>query len=175
MSNFRDSTLGSVVILAVICFAVTAALAGTYGVTQSALAEQAAIAEAEREAAGGGYEVLPEGSDFEELSGLPEGIVEGQKAGNDAGYVFVVTTKGYGGDMTLTVGMDADGNFAGIEPGENGETQGIGTQALEPTYLEQFAGQSDPAAVDTVAGATVSSTAVHTALELCVEAYNQVA
>lgn len=179
-AKFRDSIVGNIIILALICFIVTLALAGTYKVTQTALEEQKAIAAAEAEEAGEGADsglsaALPGGSDFVEVDGaLPEGVLKAYSA-EGAGYVFEVQSKGFGGAATFTIGIDSDGKIAGIVPGENGETEGIGSAALEADYLAEYVGKSSSGEVDAKTGATVTSGAIHDAIDLSFEAYGQLA
>ncbi|HEY8500134.1 MAG TPA: FMN-binding protein, partial [Clostridia bacterium] len=55
-----------------------------------------------------------------------------------AGYVVNVAAKGYGGDINMIVGVDNNGAVTGIIIGDNEETPGLGTKALEPDFINQF-------------------------------------
>ena len=88
--------------------AVSAALAYTNKVTAPIITEaQEKAAEEARS------EVLKEADSFEklELDDIPERVTEVYKAQNGAGYVFMLTTKGYGGDMKLICGIKSDGSI----------------------------------------------------------------
>ena len=66
--------------------------------------------------------------------------------------------------MTLA----GDGTIAGVEAGENGETQGIGSVAIE-TMPAAFVGLSTAEqidAVDGIGGATVTSQALRDAVKM---------
>ena len=176
---------------AMILFAITlvsgACLGGVYEITKApiAAAEMAAKAEAYKT-------VLPAAETFEEagsadalaaanteISGLGYGnvtvdeAVSGKDAsGAEVGYVVTSTSKdGYGGAITVSVGIEADGTVSGIEFLTLAETAGLGMRAKEPSFYNQFAGQQaekfyvskdggDGQPIDALSGATITSRAV---------------
>ena len=71
--------------------------------------------------------------------------------------------EGYNGEFIVTTTIDEDGKISKVEVGENEETDGIGSNAIEKLPLEIVEKQS--LAVDTITGATVTSTAILTAVE----------
>lgn len=82
------------------------------------------------------------------------------------GYAAIHTVQGYGGPIELALGLHADGVISGIQVGGEDfrETEGLGSKAREPAFVDQFAGQTPPLAlgseIDGIAGATVTSKAV---------------
>ena len=164
--------LAPVVVLVAICLVVTTALAFTNAATAPVIAAaEAAKADQAKQV------VLPSGSDFqklEDLTGLPENVTEVSVAGNGAGYVVSVKTKGFGGDMSVMVGVGADGKIGGTQVITHNETEGIGSKVVanDSAFQQQIVGLSDSAAIESVSGATVSSkamvNAVQTALDACV-------
>ena len=77
------------------------------------------------------------------------------------------TGKGMGGDVPVTVALDADGKIASVEVGDNAETPGIGTKAIEQ-LPEKFVGLSTAEeidGVDGVSGATITSKALKAAVK----------
>ena len=80
---------------------------------------------------------------------------------------YEVVTQGFGGDMKVAVTVSAD-KIEKVEVLEHGETQGIGTNAIE--QLPAIIVEKQSAEVDTVAGCTVSSKALLSAVQ---EALNQ--
>ncbi|MEF9972493.1 MAG: RnfABCDGE type electron transport complex subunit G [Clostridia bacterium] len=76
------------------------------------------------------------------------------------------TAKGFGGDVEVTVGFDAEGAIASLSVGgaNFAETPGIGAKAQESAFTDQFIGKKGPLTygegVDAIAGATVTSGAV---------------
>ena len=116
--------LSPIVVLTCIGLVITAALAVTNQLTAPVIAAQeAAAAQAALQV------VLPEGSDFQVMSDveLPEGVTEIQAAGNGAGYVVTATGRGYGGDMSVMVGLDASGAITGTDSVARPEDEGINT------------------------------------------------
>ena len=94
------------------------------------------------------------------------------KSGETIGYVInVVSHEGYGGDIEISVGIQADGTVKGIEMLSISETAGLGMRAKEPSFYNQFAGQQaekfyvskdggDGQPIDALSGATITSRAV---------------
>ncbi len=94
-------------------------------------------------------------------------------SGQSAGYVVTSTSKdGYGGNITVSVGITAEGEVKGIEFLTLAETVGLGMKAGEPEWKGQFAGKTVDAfsvtkagatsdsEVDAISGATITSNAV---------------
>lgn len=159
-----------IVVLACICLVVSAALAGANTVTKPV------IEEANRKAADAAMQVvLPEGSDFTDLTaeGLPAAITEAKSAGNGAGYVFTVATKGFGGDMSVMIGMSADGKITGTKVLVQAETQGIGSKVVNDgsDFQLQLIGMSDTSGIVATSGASVSSKGVTDAVQSAFDAY----
>lgn len=156
------------------------------------------IAQAEAQAAREAYaEVFPGAADFvmiEEgmsqdeafLAEWTEAGFEGvtvenvlnatDESGNSLGYVLTVTShEGYGGDITFTMGISADGTLNGISILSISETPGLGMNA-EEVLKPQYAGKKVPnftvvktgaeteSQIDAISGATVTSDAVTTAV-----------
>ena len=85
--------------------------------------------------------------------------------GRTVGYVYDLVSRGYGGDVVLSVGVK-DGAVSGVSVASHTETKGLGT-ADEAPFLQSFLGlsQADEAqGVDAMSGATVSSNAVRGAV-----------
>ena len=73
--------------------------------------------------------------------------------------------KGIGGNVPVTVTVE-DGKITAVEVGDNSETQGIGSKAIEqlPSAIVAANGTTG---VDAVSGATITSSAIFTAVEDC--------
>lgn len=83
--------------------------------------------------------------------------------GKPLGYVVQLTIKdGYSESIVMLVGIRVDGVVNGYSVISHGETPGLGTKAFDTAYVEQFKGIAitDVSAVDTISGATITSTAV---------------
>ena len=162
--------LSPIVVLTCIGLVITAALAVTNQLTAPVIAAQeAAAAQAALQV------VLPEGSDFQVMSDveLPEGVTEIQAAGNGAGYVVTATGRGYGGDMSVMVGLDASGAITGTKVLSHGESQGIGTVVTDDgsAFQQQLVGMPDASGIQATSGATMSSNGMKTAIQAAFDAY----
>ena len=85
--------------------------------------------------------------------------------GGTVGYVYELVSRGYGGDVVLSVGIK-DGAVSGVSIASHAETKGLGS-ADEAPFLQRFTGLSQPEeaqSVDAMSGATVSSDAVRGAV-----------
>lgn len=60
------------------------------------------------------------------------------KDGSPAGYSITVTPKGYGGLITMVVGLNTEGIIQDIMILQSGETPGLGACASEPAFAGQF-------------------------------------
>nr|MDD6335094.1 FMN-binding protein [bacterium] len=96
------------------------------------------------------------------------------EGGRPVGVVVFLTAVGYGGDITLTIGLDMDKKVTGIAAGTNSETKGIGTRALEESFLKTLFGRApgDITGADGITGATITSTAVRAAISAAGEAFD---
>ena len=81
---------------------------------------------------------------------------------------YTGTGKGIGGNVPVTVTV-AGGKITDVEVGDNSETQGIGSKAIEqlPAKIVEANGTDG---VDAVSGASVTSKAIFTAVEEALEA-----
>lgn len=157
MSKFKSGSVMPILVLTLICLIITAALAFTNHITAPIIKEtERAVAEQGRK------DVLPKADGFElmDLKGLPESVKEVYKASNDVGYVFMITTDGYGGadTMNLACGMDSDGHITAVKVLSHKETAGLGSQITETKFTDQFVGKdSTLEGVDVISGASRSS------------------
>ena len=80
---------------------------------------------------------------------------------------YTAEGKGIGGKVPVTVTVEG-GKIAKVEVGDNSETQGIGSKAIEqlPDAIVEANGTDG---VDAVSGASVTSKAIFTAVEDCLE------
>ena len=170
--------------LFLICVVVTALLALTNAVTAPKID---ALAVETQEASK--KQVLSSAASFSdekqiEKDGVSYTYYDGLASdGSVIGYVFVTSAKGYGGDISVMVGVLGDGTVAGVNILSINETAGLGMNAKNQSFLDQFLGKSGEIGVaknnpsDTeiqaLTGATITSramaTAVNTALSLYAE------
>jgi electron transport complex protein RnfG len=124
-----------VVVLGAICLVIALALALVNNVTLPVIT--AAAAERAEQAR---IEVMPEADGFEELQleGLPESVTQVYRATNGTGYVFMLKTKGYGGDMELICGINSAASSPQTKTHEHSETAGLGAKTAENNYRFQL-------------------------------------
>lgn len=164
-----------IAVLGAICLVVTALLAFINAVTSPIIAEADAKAAAQAR-----QEVLAEADAFEEITDAvkPDGVTEMYRAQNGAGYVFKLSTKGYGGTIELMCGVKADGSIESIQTLNHSETSGIGSKVVDNAsgYSNNYTGKTadNYAEVDAVTGATISSKAYKKAVAAAFEAYQTV-
>ncbi len=119
---------------------------------------------------------------FAELPGSDETtIYEGTAANGTAlGYAVRLPAQGYGGQITLLVGLGPDlRSIRGIEVVEHIETPGLGGRITETEFREQFVGldtqidlsyvkniepNADVNEVQAISGATITSSAIVTGI-----------
>ena len=82
--------------------------------------------------------------------------------GNTDGF-YTAEGKGIGGKVPVTVAIE-NGRITAVEVGDNSETQGIGTKAIEK-LPEAIVAANGTEGVDAVSGATVTSKAIFTAVD----------
>lgn len=161
-----------IVVLGVICLVVTALLAAVNSITSPII-----TAAQEKAAADARSEVLSEAKSFEKMDGLalPEGVTEVYEGNDGTGFVILMQAKGYGGDIRLICGIRPDGSIEAVKTLSHSETSGIGSKVVDNAsgYHDNYKGKTADTygAVDTVTGATISSTAYKKALGCAFEAY----
>lgn len=168
-----ESTVKYVLRLALTLLIITAvvavALAGVNAITQpkieafNAQKIQSAIKEV---LPGGGQAVA-----FTDDTGLVSTVYQGEN-----GYAVEVRPNGFGGVVTMMVGVGNDGKVLGISVVSQAETAGLGavcaaTTSAGEAFRGQFAGTSgtlavtkDGGEIDAITGATITSRAVTTGI-----------
>ncbi|MDR3121653.1 MAG: RnfABCDGE type electron transport complex subunit G [Clostridiales bacterium] len=178
------------IVLFVICVVIGAALALTYGRTKDRIAaSEAEASNAARAEVLPGAEFVPVFAlDAAELARLSEypvvtELYQAQADGVLAGYVATVLAQGYGGEVTVIVGIDGTGRVAGVRVAKHSETPGLGANAAKPEFYEPFAGKaaagklrvvkdaadSPDEEVSAISGATITSNAVTDAVNTAAE------
>ena len=161
-----------IAVLTAICLVISGALALTNSATAPIIEETS-----RRNAEAARLEVLPTADGFEQLTleGAPATVKEAFKATNGVGYVFSLTTKGYGGTIKIVCSIDAEGKIVNTKLLEHSETQGMGSKAGDEAYKSQFVGKdASLEGVNTITGATITSRAYQAAIADAFTAYNMV-
>jgi electron transport complex protein RnfG len=179
MVTERKEMIAPTLVLFLICLVITVALAGTYQITKPIIDEinikNANIARGEVFPAG-------EGAFTEIETDAADGIMEIYGADNKTGYVFTAQDKGFGGKITVMVGVDERGEITGVKVTDHTETPGLGTKAMTVDYLSQYRDKTavtrtnaeGKTQIDAVTGATLSSDAIFRAVETSLKQYEKV-
>ena len=173
-SNVVTDFVAPIGVLAAICLVMSLLLALTNFATRDAIA-----AAEEQEANEARFAVMPDADDFEPIAveNLPENITEVYRATNGVGYVFMITSDGYGGRDTLNMvcGIRKDGSITATDVISHEEDPGMGSRVAEAEFSGQFPGKNAALeGVDTISGSTVSSTYYINAIKDAFTAYNMV-
>ena len=121
---------------------------------------------------------LPGGSMIEDVVGLGRAnaettaikdIVKESAQEDSCAQILSATIQGFGGEVTVTVGLDENDVVTYLSVETPNETDGIGKCCSEPAFTDQFIGKTAPFTfgendIDAVSGATITSTAVLDAL-----------
>lgn len=171
--------------LFLICAVVTLLLAVTNSITKPKIEEMQIEIENRTKA-----QVLSSADSFSDALTVLKGgreytYYEGfDKENNKAGYVFTCTSKGYGGDITVMVGVDNSGAVTGTEFLTISETAGLGMNAQKDSFKQQFSGKSGEISVvknspsgneiQALTGATITSRAVAAAVNEALGLFEEV-
>ncbi len=185
--------LTAITVIAGVC------LGGVYEITKGP------IAKASEEATQESYkEVFADAASFSDLEGFDSAeatalvadagytddeivncVVALDDAGETLGYVITVTSHaGYGGDITFSMGVTADGTLNGYSITDISETAGLGMKAKEDAFKNQFSGipaqilevtkgtKSADTEIEAISGATITSKAVTYGVDAGLTYYN---
>ena len=158
--------------LVIVLFAVTAVVALLLGFVDYITRDQ--IAANIKEKTDAAMSAVLEADDytaidsFSDESGLVNSIYKATDvSGNFVGYVSEVSPSGFGGAINMVVGVDPNGVITGISIVKMTATSGLGANAANTSFREQYIGKSGTLAVDkdggeivALTGATVTSRAV---------------
>lgn len=169
----NKKTVKEVIKVAVILFAITAIAAAILAAVNMVTAP--VIAENDRKAQDEAIlKVLPNASELCPITtdGM---VVDGVQVTetvyrSDVGYAVGVAPNGYGGPITMIVGVDNDLKVTGIKIISQSETAGLGAKCTEESFQEQYKGKTENIVVsksgakdneiDAISSATVTSKAV---------------
>lgn len=180
--KFRDILIPAVTLF-VICLVVSALLAGTNALTKEPIAENEL-----KKAQEAMFAVCPDAASFEGEKGLEIEVYKAlDESGEVIGCAVPVTSKGYGGDIQIMVGISSaqGGMVTGVEILSHGETPGLGANATAEDFRNQF--KDNPSLhgfsvvkdgtggvegkIDAITGATITSNAVTNAVNEALNIY----
>lgn len=109
------------------------------------------------------------------------GVYNGYDAdGNVTGFAVMVSSGGYGGDVSLAVGIDNELKVTGIDVISHSETPGLGAKCVKDEFKGQFVGKGADIQVvksgakdnqiDAITSATITSRAVTNGVNTAISA-----
>jgi electron transport complex, RnfABCDGE type, G subunit len=105
---------------------------------------------------------------------------------NIIGYVFICSSKGYGGDISVMTGIDLNGNVSGVKILEQNETPGLGQKSTDASFTNQFikpqieeftVKKGTPSAqneISAITGATITSNAVTSCVNTALDDFKNI-
>ena len=179
-SSFKNMTL----CLFAVCLVASALLAAVYAITK----EPIEVAE-HNKTISAIAQVVPEFegepvSDTIEVSGKKYPYYVVSKGGQPVGYAINTSSVGYGGPLSLMVGMTADRVIYNTTVLSQSETPGLGAKCVEPEFADQFrnwnpeektlAVTKDGGDVDAITASTITSRAYSKAVETAVTVFDAI-
>ena len=169
-SSFKNMTL----CLFAVCIVSSALLAAVYAVTKEPI-EAANHAKTINAIA----QVVPEFEGGKEYS-----YYTVSKAGEPVGYAITSSATGYGGAVTLMVGITSDRVIYNTTVLSQAETPGLGAKCTEPEFADQFKGfnparkklsvKKDGGDIDAITASTITSRAYAKAVETAVTVFDSI-
>ncbi len=171
----KKSDVGGIIKTGVILFLITGIaafiLAGVNMLTEPVIAKNE---EEKRQAA---MEKVVPGTESFEVSnikcaddGLVKEIYTAIAGGKTVGYAVITEPKGYGGAISMVVGIDTENKVIGIDITRQSETAGLGSKCTDDEFKNQFTGKTGEICVvknnakdnqiDAITSATITSKAV---------------
>lgn len=154
--------------LTAILFTITAVVAALLAGANALTAERIATAE-EQKLQQAISEVLPGGETAQKIEFVTDGDSDVKVIyKNENGYAVQVETAGFGGTITMMVGVSVDAKVLGVQIVSHSETPGLGARATsDGDFRDSFVGldgvievSKDGGEADTLTGATITSRAV---------------
>ena len=166
--------------LTLVCLVCSSLLAGTYALTKDPI-DAAAVA---RTNAAVSCVLPPFEGDAVSGTVCCEGTEYTYYSAPGAGYAIVSVTSGFGGPLSVMVGIDSKGNVFNTRVLSHSETPGLGAKCQsDPSFLSQFKGWNpserslkvtkDGGEVDAITASTITSRAYTLAIANAVKVYSQ--
>lgn len=130
--------------------------------------------------------LLSSGDSAGKLSNISQIFEAKDSNGNTAGYAVMVNPNGYGGGISMVVGVSEDGTVTGVDIISQSETAGLGARCTEDGFKAQFTGKKanitvakggngDENSIDAISSATITSKAVTSGVNAAIDAVEQLA
>ncbi len=167
--------------LTLILFAITAVVAALLGTVNYVTKDRIAEIKVQKTATAM-QSVIPGATSFEELTysgtdAIVKAVYAAKDGGKVVGHVVKVSPAGFGGAIDMVVGIDGNGKVSGVSIISMTETSGLGANASQESFRNQFIGKigtlavtKDGGNIDALTGATITSRAVTKGVNSALEA-----
>lgn len=111
---------------------------------------------------------------------------KGLKGSKEVGYTYKVLPKGYGGEITVLVGVSMEGKLTGMKVVNHTETPGLGANATSESFQNQYkgksietpltvikAGSAGESEIEAITGSTITTQAVTDGVNSAVEIFKK--
>lgn len=165
----KKDFIAPILSMSLICLVMTGALALVNNITEPII--EAAANERADEAM---IALIPEADGFvpvsnSESGNFPPAIRDAYRASNGAGYIFIVSTHGFGGEKRIMIGLCDMGYFNGSTVLSHNETISFANRVFEVRDYLEAQGKS-LLDIDAISGATQTLDAYQQAIEYVYEA-----
>lgn len=179
----KKSDIPEIIKTSVVLFLITAVSAGLLAAVNAKTAPIIAENEAKKQEAAMKI-VLPAADGFETENLINEKtdkcITAVYKSTNDVGYAVLASPNGYGGKISVAVGVSSDGKVSGVNIISQSETAGLGAKCVDEDFTSQYTGKTKDITVsrgnakdnqiNAISSATITSKAVTAGVNAAVAA-----
>jgi Na+-translocating ferredoxin:NAD+ oxidoreductase subunit G len=116
--------------------------------------------------------IFPTADEFKEITFEDEsGFVKNVYEATGEGYAIKVSIQGYKDIITMLVGFDLNDKIVGFEVTALNDTPGIGSKVGDPEFASSIIGKTISTKLDTISGATISSSAAIRGIDAAIAVY----
>jgi Na+-translocating ferredoxin:NAD+ oxidoreductase RnfG subunit len=120
-------------------------------------------------------EMFPDASEIAEITIEDStGLITTAYEAKDAGFAYKVTNQGFAAPITFIIGIGNDGTIKGFKVLDISDTPGYGMKVGEPDFIASVVGKKSSDSIATIAGATISSSAVIKGIDAAKAHFNSV-
>ena len=118
-------------------------------------------------------EIFPSATDYQEVATFTDttGLVDNIYEATNSGYAVKVTVQGYKDVITFLVGFDLSDKIVGFKVTAINDTPGLGMKVGEADFANSIVGKTVSDKLDTIAGATISSSAAIKGIDAAIAVY----
>lgn len=115
--------------------------------------------------------IFPGATEFAEITIDENDMVVKAYEAAGAGYAFNVSVQGYKDVIEFIIGIDVSGKIVGLSMNYVNDTPGLGTKVGESEFINSIVNKTIDDKLDTISGATISSSAVIEGIDAAIAVY----